>query len=173
MDKLRPGTHATPHEEEHELWRGRYSPKAMYGSWLLAILLTFVVVAVTVLVHEPMARIVAAIVVPVAWLVPGLTLLNRRLSVEYTLTTQRFLHKKGLLRRVANQILLVDIDDVKYEQGLMDRMVNVGTITLYSTDKSDKTLALRGIDDVERITNLIDGARREERRKRAIYLASV
>ena len=64
------------------------------------------------------------------------------------LTTQRFMHKKGVLRCVANQILLVDIDDVAYEQGLLDRFVNVGTITLHSNDPSDPVLPLRGIDDV-------------------------
>ena len=101
-----------------------------------------------------------------------LTLAYRRLSVDYTLTTQRFLHKKGVLRRVADQILLVDIDDVAWEQGLVDRMVNVGTITIHSNDASDPKLGLPGIDDVERIANLIDSARREERRKRAIYMAS-
>jgi membrane protein YdbS with pleckstrin-like domain len=157
-------------EPEQELWRGSYSPKAMYGGWFLAIVVTVAAIVLGVLV--PAAWIAAAIAVPAIWLALLLTLTFRRLSIQYTLTTQRFLHKKGLLRRVANQVLLIDIDDVKYEQGLMDRIVNVGTITLYSTDESDKTLRLLGIDNVERVANLIDNARREERRKRAIYIAN-
>src|SRR5204863_1708078 len=121
------------------------------------------------LVPNPAAWIAAVIVVPLVWIAQLLTLIYRRLSVEYTLTTQRFLHKRGLLRRVADQILLVDIDDVTWEQGLVDRIVNVGKITIHSNDASDPKLALPGIDDVERVANLIDNARREERRKRAIY----
>jgi len=93
------------------------------------------------------------------------------MSVDYRLTSQRFLHKRGVMRRVSDQILLVDIDDVEYVQGLMDRMFNVGTITIISNDASDPKLPLLGIDDVERVANLIDHARREERRKRAIYMA--
>ena len=78
-----------------------------------------------------------------------------------------------MLRRVNNRILLIDIDDVAFEQGLMERLFNVGTITLTSTDASDPKLRMHGIDGVQRVANLIDDARREERRKRAIYMANV
>ena len=133
---------------------------------------TLAAIALAVLVPNPAAWIAAVVVVPVVWIGLLLTLFYRRLSVDYTLTTQRFLHKKGVLRRVADQILLVDIDDVAWEQGLVDRVVNVGKITIHSNDASDPKLGLLGIDDVERVANLIDSARREERRKRAIYMAS-
>src|SRR5439155_8050447 len=141
--------------------------------WLLAAIVTLAAIVVAVVVPNPIAWIAAAIVIPVAWLLPAIQLLVQRLSVKYTLTNQRFLHERGLLRRVSNRILLIDIDDVSYEQGLIERMFNVGTITLRSTDVSDPVLTLRGIDDVQRGTNLIDDARREERRKRALYMASV
>jgi membrane protein YdbS with pleckstrin-like domain len=161
---------AAQQEPEHDLWRGGYSPKAMYGSWVGALLVSIAAVILAALV--PVGWFVAAIAIPVIWLSLLVTLVYRRMSVEYTLTTQRFLHPHGLLRRVADQILLVDIDDVSYEQGLIERFLNVGTITLLSSDDSDPKLLMPGIDDVQRVTNLIDSARREERRKRAIYMAS-
>jgi hypothetical protein len=68
---------------------------------------------------------------------------------------------------------LIDIDDVSFQQGLIERFLNVGTITLTSTDATSPKLPMPGIDDVQRIANLIDDARREERRKRAIYMANV
>lgn len=174
-EKLRAAqpTGATQQEPEHELWRGSYSPKAMYGHWFLAIVVSLAAIVLAVLIPNPAAWIAGAVAVPAIWLALLLTLAVRRLSIEYTLTTQRFLHQRGLLRRVANRILLIDIDDVTHEQGLIERMVNVGTITLRSTDVSDPILRLPGIDDVQRVANLIDDARREERRKRAIYMATV
>src|SRR5207245_5141234 len=111
------------------------------------------------------------IVIPIMWVVPLLNLLIKRLSVDYRLTTQRFLHKKGLLRRVADQILLVDIDDVSYEQNLVQRMFNVGTITIRSNDPSDPKLRLVPVGEVQRGADLSDNARREARRKRAIDMA--
>jgi len=154
------------------LWKGSYSPKAMYGGWLFAATVTIAGIVLAVLVPNPATWLAVVIAIPVIWIAVLVTLLYRRLCVDYTLTTQRFLHKRGLLRRVANQILLVDIDDVAYEQGLLERLVNVGTITLHSNDPSDPVLPLRGIEDVERVANRIDEARREERRKRAIYMAN-
>ena len=95
-----------------------------------------------------------------------------RLSVDYTLTNQRFIHQVGFLRRVSNRVEVIDIDDVQYEQGLFERMFGVGTIKVLSSDVSDPKLWLKGIDDVQRVANLIDNARRDERRKRGLYVVS-
>ncbi len=158
-------------EPEHDLWHGSYTAKAMYGKFLVGILVTVAAIVVAVLV-QPFGWVAAAIVVPLLWALLLLNLLIKRLGIEYRLTTQRFLHKRGLLRRVSDQILLVDIDDVTYEQGLLERFLNIGTITIHSNDASDPKLRLAPVDDVQRIADLIDHARREERRKRAIYMAS-
>jgi hypothetical protein len=42
-----------------------------------------------------------------------------------------------------------------------------------SSDTSDPKLFLKGIDDVKRVADLIDDARRSERRKRGMYIESV
>jgi hypothetical protein len=178
-ERLRGGQHAIPHEEEKELWRGRYTPRAMYGNWVLAGIVTIGLAVVAILMPNPIALIAAAIIMPLAWIIPAIRLLSLRLKYEYTLTTQRFLHKQGVLEQVADQILLVDVDDINYKQSLLGRMLNFGTITLLAKDMS---LAAKGdtrgkltlvpVEDVQRVFNLIDEARREERRKRALYMAN-
>ena len=167
------GSSAAAAEPERELWHGGYSPKAMYGSWLLAVIVTLVAVLLCVLVPLLMVWIAAPIIVVALWVSLLVSFAILRLGVEYTLTTQRFIHKSGLLTRVMNRIAVIDIDDVAYEQRFMERMFGVGTIKLLSSDISDPKLILRGIDDVQRVATLIDDARREERRKRAIYMETV
>jgi len=168
------GAQATAAQEpEHELWRGGYSAKAMYGGWAFATLITVAAMGLAALAYNPAFGIAAAVTVPAVWIFFLLTLIYRRLFVSYTLTSQRFLHQRGLLRRVNNRILLIDVDDVSFEQGLMERFFDVGTITLTSTDATDPKLRMIGIGNVQRVANLIDDARREERRKRAIYMANV
>jgi membrane protein YdbS with pleckstrin-like domain len=147
---------------EQQLWHGTFSPKAMIGSWLLAGVLTAAAVALCIFI--PPVWIAAVALVPLLWLSLGAYLLYERLSVDYTLTTQRLIHKSGVLRRVSNRIEVIDIDDVTFEQGLVERMFGVGTIKLLSTDESHPKLHLRGIDDVHRVATLIDDARRDERR---------
>jgi uncharacterized membrane protein YdbT with pleckstrin-like domain len=181
-DKLRAGQAAggIPHEPEHELWHGKYTPKAMYANWVLAALITIAAIVLAVIVPNPAAWIAAVVAIPAIWLGLLWMLLIRRLSYDYTLTTQRFLHKRGVLNRIADQILLVDVDDITYEQGLPGRIFNFGIITLRAKDMSlapkgadEGNLTLVPIDNVQHVANLIDEARREERRKRAIYMASV
>lgn len=167
-------------EPEHDLWHGRYSPKAMYGTWFGALLVSIAGVVLAVIV--PVAWIAVLIIVPMTWIALLFWFGYRRLVDEYTLTSQRFLHPHGVLSRVSNQILLVDVDDISYQQSLLGRMLGYGTITLLANDmsiqaadgskgKADGRLTLVPVDDVERVANLIDQTRREERRKRAIYMA--
>jgi uncharacterized membrane protein YdbT with pleckstrin-like domain len=160
-------------DAEDELWHGSYSWKAMIGSWILAGFVTLAALVVCLIFQMPPVWLGAGILIAVIWLSLLGFLLYERLSVDYTLTTQRFLHKSGILRRVTNRIEVIDIDDVTYEQGLVQRMLGVGTIRLLSSDTSDPTLHLRGIDEVQRVANLIDEARRAERRKRGLHIETV
>lgn len=174
-EQLRAGVRPTgTSEPEQPLWHGSYSPKAMYGSWLLAIVVTLMAIVLSVIfaatVFVPFA---AGVIVVVLWLSLLGYLLYERLSVDYTLTSQRFIHQKGILRRVTNRIETIDIDDVTFEQGFIERMFGVGTIKLLSSDTSDPKMLLKGIDDVKRVANLFDDARRSERRKRGMYIETV
>lgn len=164
---------ATANDTEQELWHGGYSPKAMIGYWLLAGVVTIAAIVVSVIVPLPVVWLAAGVIAATLWIVFACYLGYERLSVEYTLTNQRFVHKSGILRRKSNRVEVIDIDDVTYEQGLVERMMGVGTIKLLSSDVSDPKLTLRGIDDVQRIANLIDSTRREERRKRGLHIETV
>jgi membrane protein YdbS with pleckstrin-like domain len=175
-EQLKAGNRPTAGSDdpEQQLWHGSYSPKAMYGSWFLAGVVTIVAIAVSVIFSATVfVPVAAGIIVVVLWLSLLGYLLYERLSVDYTLTNQRFIHKVGILRRVTNRIETIDIDDVTFEQGIIERMFGVGTIRLLSSDTSDPKLFLKGIDDVKRVADLIDDARRSERRKRGMYIESV
>jgi uncharacterized membrane protein YdbT with pleckstrin-like domain len=163
-----------PRAEEHEtvLWQGSYSPKAMVGGWLLSLVVTIV------------AFIAAAFFPPVGWFVAGaialafwgghlVLLIYQRLSHDYKLSSQRFMHGHGILRRITDRIEVIDIDDVQVTQGFIERMLGVGTIRLLSSDVTSPSTNLVGINDVTRVATLIDDTRRAERRKRSVHIESV
>jgi uncharacterized membrane protein YdbT with pleckstrin-like domain len=165
-------------EPEHDLWHGKYSIKAMYGQFLVAIFVTVAASALLILM-TPVGWVAAAIGALLIWLVVLIYVVVQRLKFDYTLTSQRFLHRTGLFHRNNEQILLVDVDDISFDQGLIGRVMGYGTITILANDASlgakedsNAKLKLVPVDDVQRIADLIDHARREERRKRAIYMAS-
>jgi membrane protein YdbS with pleckstrin-like domain len=177
-DRFRQATQPRPpdaKDKEEDLWVGGFSGKAMLGSWLLAGLVT-VALLVGVLLFGPgntylwLAWVCIAVLV---WGGLGLLLLYRKITVRYHLTTQRFIHESGFLKRVTDRIEVIDIDDVSFEQGLIERMVGVGSIRVISSDRSHPDLWMRGIDGVKEIAGLIDDIRRKERRLRGVHIEAV
>lgn len=156
---------------EEELWSGGYSPKAMFGSWIGATLLTVALIAGAVLI--PPIMLGAIVAIPVLWILLAFIYLYRRLGIHYRLTSQRFFHEKGILRRVTNRIECIDMDDIAFEQGPIERMLGIGTIRIISSDASDPVLTLSGIDNLTEVAGKIDNARRQERRRRGLHIEAV
>jgi hypothetical protein len=174
-EALQPKAGGNAEEAEQDLWSGGYSPRAMIGSWLLAGTVT-VVLLVTVLLLGPgngWLWLAWAAISLGLWGWFGTVLLYRKLTVKYLLTSQRFVHESGLLRRVTNRIEVIDIDDVACEQGLVERMLGVGTIKIMSSDRSHPELWMRGIEGVKDVAGLIDDIRRKERRRRGVHIESI
>jgi membrane protein YdbS with pleckstrin-like domain len=167
----------TDDEVEEELWEGGYSPKAMIGHWmgaaLVSALLLVGMIAFPMLRQEGVAWTVFFVLLLLLWGGLGILLLTRRLGVYYQLTSQRFIHKTGVLSRTSDRIEVIDIDDVTYTQGLIERMMNVGTIKIISSDRSDPELIMPGIDDVQSVADQIDTVRRAERRRRGVHIESI
>lgn len=159
---------------ETPLWRGGFSWKAMLGYWLLAIVATIAGIVIAVIgASIPAIGLAVAAILVVMWISLVVYFLYQRISLAYELTNQRLIHHYGILTRVTNRIEVIDIDDIKFTQTIMERLLGVGTIQILSTDVSDPKLVIRGIDDVQKVFALMDDARRDERRKRGMYIETV
>ncbi len=161
---------------EEQLWRGGYCSKAMLGTWLLtgAISIVLLVLGGFLAVKHSVYFLLGIIaLIVVLWLYQFVKLCYRRLNIRYTLTTQRFMHESGILRRVTDRIELIDIDDITVSQRLLERMVGVGTITITSSDATHPRLLMLGIDNAKEIGGLLDETRRAERRRRGLHIESI
>ena len=107
------------------------------------------------------------------WLGLGAMVVFQKLDVHYELTNQRLVHKVGILRRITNRIEVIDIDDVTFEQGIIERLLGVGSIAIFSSDRTDPSILMSGIDEVFEVAELIDEARRAERVRRGIHIEAV
>ena len=161
----------TPVSEE-ELWSGTYSPKAMVGPAVGLGVLTVIAVVVAAITAPPVLIFVGLGAI-VLWAILGLVLLYRRMTVRYRLTTYRFFHETGLLSRTRNRVEVIDINDVTLSQGVIERMFNVGTIHVQSSDVTHPDLQLVGIENVRDVTDLIDNTRRKERERRGLFMENV
>jgi hypothetical protein len=159
--------------KEQGLWEGDFSGKAMFGSWLAASLATIVLFVAAVYWKSSYGWWGLLVLLALIWGGLACRLAYYKLSVHYELTTQRFIHKRGILTRVTDRIEVIDIDDVAYQQGFVERLLGVGTIKIVSSDRTDPELLLRGIDEVSRVADMIDDARRTERRRRGLHIEQI
>ncbi|MDY0169493.1 MAG: PH domain-containing protein [Thermoguttaceae bacterium] len=157
-------------EPEHTLWEGGYSSKAMLSRWLLSMVVTFALPIGGIWWPRGYVWLAIAAIILLLWAYQLLVLISRRWSVHYRLTNQRFIHELGVFRRVTDRIELIDVNDITFEQGMIDRLVRVGTIRISSNDRSHPELTLAGIEDVAHVAGLIDETYRAERRRRGLLV---
>ena len=84
---------------------------------------------------------------------------------RYTVDKDRLYVKKGFLKTETDELLLYRILDIKSSQTLGQRMLGVGTVTLYCSDKSNGVIELKNIkkpDAVRRFLSDIVEKRRME-----------
>lgn len=156
---------------EETLWEGSYSPKAMLGSLVLAALASLPLLIASALWIPALPILMGLLVV--LWIALGARLAAKRLGIHYRLSNQMFYHRRGVLNRVTNRVEAIDIDDISYEQGMFDRMVDVGKIKITSSDRTDPVLWVEGVEHVQQVAELIDKARRAERIRRGVSVESV
>lgn len=163
-----------PNEPERILWQGGYSPRAMFGHWIVAAVATVVLLVVgAFFVRSGITWTILIAAVLLMWLYNAVMLGYRKLGAAYVISTQRFTHESGILRRTTDRIETLDIDDVTFEQSIFERFFDVGMIRIASSDRTHPVLTLPGIAHVREVANLIDDARRTERRKRGLHIEQI
>ncbi len=164
-------------DAERIIWRGGYSSKNMLGAFFGAVVVTaailFAVLKIQPLQENRAVWWTMTALIALIWI--GLIGVTgyRKLSRHYEITSQRLKHRKGIFLRQMDRIEMIDIDDVSYRQGPIQALLNVGTIQLLSSDTSHPNLLMPGISNIDQVANLIDDARRSERRKRGIHVESI
>jgi uncharacterized membrane protein YdbT with pleckstrin-like domain len=160
-------------ETEEELWLGGYSPKAMIGAWVLSGLISIALVVLAIWVRKSWLTWSVVVVVALLWVYQLVLMKYRQWNVRYRLTSQRFIHETGILRRVTDRIEVIDMDDITFEQTLLERLVGVGTIRIVSSDRTHPELLLPGIRSVKDVAEKIDNTRRGERRRRGLHIEAI
>jgi membrane protein YdbS with pleckstrin-like domain len=157
-------------EPEQVLWEGGFSSKAMLGDWIAAGIVSLAMVIGSFYAAQWQWYVLA--VIPLIWLGVLIKFASKKYGVHYRLTNQRLVHQRGILSRATNRIEAIDIDDVTVNQGFIERLMNVGRITIVSDDSTDRELQMDGIENAEEVSRIIDKVRRAERVKRGVHIDS-
>jgi membrane protein YdbS with pleckstrin-like domain len=169
---------STPGPEE-TLWEGRPSIALLYGKLVrLFIRLIIVVVigyfaltsglsvlaslssAASSFVEQNNTVLVLGILIVLAlFLLPAVMALlqawARIKNTHYRITNQRIVIQSGVLSRSLEEIDMRSIDDIEFQQTVIERLFGIGQVFVVSTDKVAPKLSLHGIPDPLKIRELI------------------
>jgi uncharacterized membrane protein YdbT with pleckstrin-like domain len=87
----------------------------------------------------------------------------------YTLTDERLKFTRGVFTRTTEDLELYRVRDTKFSQGVLERMVGLGHIDLFTTDETSPEVRLPFIPDAESVREKIRAlveARRDAKRVR-------
>jgi membrane protein YdbS with pleckstrin-like domain len=91
--------------------------------------------------------LVVLLAVSLGWLVIGYL---RWITTSFVLTTDRLVHRSGILSRHSREIPLEHLSDISYRQRLLERVVGIGDLVLESAGR-DSTETFVGLPRPARI----------------------
>jgi uncharacterized membrane protein YdbT with pleckstrin-like domain len=141
---------------EKQLYQGRPSWKALMSFYVGGLIVAALVLVVLGLLADswPLAVVVAAIIA-------GLTLIVgylRRVSTKYLITTQRLRISRGVVRRAVQETRLDRVQNVNYQQSLLDRVFGVGTVDFDTAGTDDSEFRFEWVDGPEKVVRAVDEA---------------
>ena len=89
------------------------------------------------LVDGPWVWVLVAVVV-VLLIVYPIRRLTDWLTSHFVVTSDRIIHRQGLIAKSSMEIPLEAINDVRFQQGVIDRMLGAGTLVIQSASESGR-----------------------------------
>ena len=82
---------------------------------------------------------------------------------KYILTEKKIIIQRGLLRSTENEILMYRVTDMEMTRTLFQKMFGIGTLTVYSHDKTNPTLEIKNIKHVREFKDTLSDAVEKDR----------
>jgi hypothetical protein len=87
---------------------------------------------------------------------------------SYTITAERLKIVRGFLSRDVENYELVRVQDIDIKQGVTERMLNIGDITVRGADPSHEAIVLRNVHAPEEVYELMRKAWLEARKRHGL-----
>lgn len=85
----------------------------------------------------------------------------------YTITPKKLIVKEGFFKTIENEILLYRMTDISYSRTLTQKLFGLGTLTVFSNDKTKPTLVIKNIkhsrDFKDKLSESIEADRKRVR----------
>ncbi len=140
------GPHAEPGDVEEVYYEGSPPARGNSGRLLLCTAIGLVLIAVGILLFvKDTGPVLARVILVLLGIgVPFLPILLTK-SVRYRISNYRIDFERGLLSKNIDTMELWHVEDLHFHQSILDRLMNVGTITVLARDESMPKLEIKGI----------------------------
>jgi uncharacterized membrane protein YdbT with pleckstrin-like domain len=146
---------------ENELYAGRPSWRALMSFYAGGIGLAVAVVLILGLLAGEWG-----LSIPIGVAIVALTLVIgylRRVSTKYLITNQRLRISRGIVRRNVQETRLERVQNVNYNQSVLDRMFGVGTVDFDTAGTDDSEFRFVWVNRPEEVVRAVDHAIEEAR----------
>jgi len=182
---------APPRDEsgEQDMWEGKRSAKKYFVHYFILALLVagslvlVFVIPESVLESIPLigssvdgvsgfVRFIPLIIVLGLLAVMGIKTFMFTHSIKYRLTTDRFFIITGIISRSIDELELIRVNDVIMHQGVWERIMGIGKVTIISNDESTPEIHMRWISDPEFVKEQIRNAA-SKKRKSGLFMEHI
>jgi uncharacterized membrane protein YdbT with pleckstrin-like domain len=140
----------------HPSWR---SIIGYYAKGLMAVLITaFAVGIVTRIIDGETNAALVTLVAVIGVAVIVLAGLIKRITTHYTITTRRLHIKRGIIAREIQETRLERVQNVNYDQSLLQRILQVGDVDFDTAAGDDYNFIFAGVANPDEVVERVDRA---------------
>jgi uncharacterized membrane protein YdbT with pleckstrin-like domain len=152
------------HPGEQVLYEGHPSWRAILDFYIKGILLTAVICLLVALgtgvigddTNDGLVVIIALVGVALTILIGFI----KRVSTSYTITDRRLHIKRGIVSRTIQETRLERVQNVNYQQSVLQRMLQIGNVDFDTAAGDDYNFVFAGVSDPADVVHMVDEATR-------------
>jgi len=142
-------------EGEHVLYEGRPAWRALLAFYVYGVLAAIAVGAILWFAADAVVGVSAGVAIVVLTLVVGYL---RRLFTRYLITTRRLRITRGIVRRRVQETRLERVQNVNYDQSVLDRVLRVGTVDFDTAGTDDSEFRFEWVNGPDVVVRAVDEA---------------
>lgn len=145
-------------EGEHIIFEGHPSWRSILSFYLKALVVAVMAGAIGWLAFSTGIGIAVAVAVFVVAVVVGFVM---RIATTYSITNQRLRIRRGIVSRNVQETRVDRIQNVNTDQGVLERILQVGTVDYDTAGTDDADFAFRGVGQPEKVAKKVEQALHE------------
>jgi uncharacterized membrane protein YdbT with pleckstrin-like domain len=141
---------------EQVMFQGHPSWRSIIGFYIKGLLVVTAICIVVQLIEDDAGLVALVAVIGVAAVV--LAGLIKRITVHYTITTRRLHIKRGIISREIQETRLERVQNVNYDQSVLQRVLQVGDVDFDTAAGDDFNFIFAGVADPDEVVEQVDRA---------------